>query len=144
LISVNNGLASTAHDGVIYTKKTRKPLMSTQQQTAPFKKQLLERQAALQEQLNSLRGGDKSRAEASADHFNRPEDSTAQTNTARDLEFALDEHETLELAQVAAALGRIEAGTYGQCVDCGVEIPAKRLHVAPAAARCIACQEKTE
>lgn len=118
--------------------------MSTEQLTASFKQQLLDRQVTLQEQLNSLRGGDKSRAEASADHFNRPEDSTAQTNTARDLEFALDEHETLELAQVAAALERIEAGTYGQCVDCGVEIPAKRLLAAPAAARCIACQEKVE
>jgi DnaK suppressor protein len=118
--------------------------MSTEQLIAPFKKQLLERQAALQEQLSSLRGGDKSRAEASADHFNRPEDSSAQVNTARDLEFALDEHETVELAQVAAALGRIEAGTYGQCVDCGVEIPANRLHAAPAAMRCISCQEKVE
>ena len=141
LISVNYRAAQTAHDGASIPRKYP---MSTEQLTAPFKKQLLDRQAALQEQLNSLRGGDKSRAEASADHFNRPEDSTAQTNTARDLEFALDEHETLELAHVAAALARIEAGTYGQCVDCGVEIPAKRLHVAPAAARCIACQEKVE
>lgn len=118
--------------------------MITHQMTSVFKKQLLERQAALQEQLSNLRGGNKSRTEASADHFGHSEDSTAQVNTARDLEFALDEHENIELAQVAAALGRIEAGTYGQCVDCGVEIPAKRLHVAPAAARCIACQEKAE
>lgn len=118
-------------------------LMNTQP-TAPFKNQLLERQAVLLEQLASLRGGSRSRAEASADHFNRPEDSTAQVNTARDLEFAMDEHETDELAQVDAALKRIEAGTYGQCASCGVEIPAKRLQAAPAAARCIACQEKTE
>ena len=118
--------------------------MITHQLTSMFKKQLLERQASLQEQLATLRGGKKTRTEASADHFSHPEDSTAQVNTARDLEFALDEHENIELAQVAAALGRIEAGTYGQCVDCGVEIPAKRLHVSPAAARCIACQEKVE
>ena len=118
--------------------------MITHQLTAMFKKQLLERQAALEEQLASLRGGNKSRTEASADHFGHPEDSTAQVNTARDLEFALDEHETLELAEVAAALARLEAGTYGHCVDCGVAISAKRLHVAPAAARCINCQEQVE
>lgn len=118
--------------------------MITHQLISLYKKQLLERQADLQEQLASLRGGNKSRTEASADHFSHPEDSTAQVNTARDLEFALDEHETVEIAQVAAALERIEAGTYGQCVDCGVEIPAERLHVAPAAARCIACQKKVE
>ncbi len=118
--------------------------MNTQQLTAPFKNQLLAKQATLQERLASLRGGKVSRTEASANHFSRPEDSTAQVATARDLEFALDEHETAELNLIAAALRRIEEGTYGQCVDCGVEIPAARLHVAPEAARCIACQEKTE
>ncbi len=118
--------------------------MNTQQLTTPFKNQLLSKQAALQEQLASLRGGSVSRTEASADHFSRPEDSTAQVATARELEFALDEHETAELNLIAAALRRIEEGTYGQCVDCGVQIPAARLHVAPEAARCIDCQEKAE
>ena len=118
--------------------------MNTAQLTTPFKKQLLARQATLLEQLAGLRGGTVGRSEASASHFDRPEDSTAQTNTARDLEFALDEHETTELRQVGEALLRIEAGSYGQCVDCGVEIPAARLQAAPEAARCIACQEKIE
>lgn len=118
--------------------------MTAHQLTSMFKKQLLERQAVLLDQLATLRGGHKSRSEASADHFSHPEDSTAQVNTARDLEFALDEHENIELADVAAALARIEAGTYGHCVDCGVAISAKRLHVTPAASRCIDCQEDTE
>ena len=109
-----------------------------------FKERLLAQRASLQEQLNSLRGGTVGRAEASADHFQRPEDSTAQVNSARELEFALDEHESAELRLVDAALARIEAGTYGQCIDCGVEIPAARLQAAPEALRCIACQEKVE
>ena len=112
--------------------------------TAQFKQQLLAQRASLLEQLNSLRGGTVGRAEASAEHFGQPEDSPAQVSTARDLEFALDERETAELRLVDAALDRIEAGTYGQCVDCGVVIPAARLHAAPEAPRCIACQEKTE
>lgn len=112
--------------------------------TAPYQEQLLARRASLLEQLASLRGGTMGRAEASADHFGRPEDSTAQLNTERELEFALDARENAELAQVDAALKRIEAGTYGRCIDCGVEIPAARLHAAPEASRCIACQEKTE
>jgi DnaK suppressor protein len=112
--------------------------------TTPYQTQLLAQRASLLEQLNTLRGGSVGRAEASAEHFGRPEDSDAQVNTARDLEFALDERETAELRLVDAALARIEAGTYGQCVDCGVEIPAARLQAAPHAARCIACQEKTE
>ena len=109
-----------------------------------FKEQLLAQRASLLAQLHTLRGGSVGRAEASADHFGRAEDSDAQVNSARDLEFALDERETAELRSVDAALARIAAGTYGECIDCGVSIPVARLHVAPEAARCIACQEKTE
>lgn len=112
--------------------------------TAPYKEQLLAQRASLLEQLKSLRGGTVGRAEASAEHFAHPEDSTAQVNSARDLEFAMDERETAELRLIDAALARIEAGTYGQCIDCGVEIPVARLHAAPEAPRCIACQEKAE
>ena len=109
-----------------------------------FKKQLLEQRASLQIQIASLRGGTISRAQASADHFGQPEDSRAQMVTERDLEFALDARETAEFAAVDAALKRIEDGVYGQCADCGVDIPAPRLHVKPEAATCIACQGKRE
>lgn len=109
-----------------------------------FKDQLLAQRASLQAQLRNLRGGSVSRVEASADHFGHPEDSTAQINTARDLEFALDAHESAELDQIEAALQRIETGTYGECIDCGVHIPAARLQAVPEAARCVPCQEKTE
>lgn len=116
----------------------------TQKNTASFQEQLLARRTSLLEQLASLRGGTMGRAEASADHFGRPEDSTAQVSTERELEFALDARESAELDQVDAALRRIDEGTYGQCIDCGVEIPAPRLQATPEAARCIACQEKAE
>ena len=109
-----------------------------------FKERLLARRASLQEQLSSLRGGPVGRAEASAEHFVREQDSTAQVNSARELEFALDEHESAELRQVNAALTRLEAGTYGFCTDCGVDIPPARIQAAPEAPRCIACQEKIE
>jgi DnaK suppressor protein len=112
--------------------------------TAPFQKQLQAQRANLLEQLASLRGGAVGRAEASAEHFGRPEDSDAQVNSARDLEFALDELESAELRLVDAALERIKAGTYGQCLDCAQAIPAARLQAAPEASRCIACQEKLE
>ena len=116
----------------------------TTRSTAPFKERLLAQREGLKEQLKTLRGGDIGRAEASAEHFGAHEDSTAQTNTARELEFALDARESDELNQVEAALRRIADGSYGQCIDCGVEIPSARLHAAPEAPRCIACQEKVE
>jgi len=109
-----------------------------------FKQQLLDQRASLQEQLSNLRGGKVGRAQASAEHFEREQDSDAQVSSARELEFTFDARENAELKNVQAALARIEAGTYGQCIDCGVQIPAARLHAAPDALRCIACQEKTE
>jgi RNA polymerase-binding transcription factor DksA len=44
--------------------------------------------------------------------------------------------------EVLAALARIEGKTYGQCTDCGHEIPEGRLDARPDAARCVACQAK--
>jgi DnaK suppressor protein len=119
--------------------------MSTQI-TAPFKKQLLAQRAALLAQLASLRGGSNvGRAEASAEHFGgQKEDSRAQLETERDLEFTLDARENAELDAIDAALKRIEDGTYGVCIDCGADIPAPRLHAAPETARCISCQGKFE
>lgn len=114
------------------------------QLTAPFKKQLLEQRAALLAQIATLRGGSIGRAEASAEHFGRPEDPRAQVDTERELEFALDARESAELDAVDAALKRIEDGVYGQCTACGVDIPAPRLHAAPEAERCIDCQDKSE
>jgi DnaK suppressor protein len=115
----------------------------TTQSTAPFREQLLAQRAALLEQLSSLRDN-AGRVEASADHFAPAQDSTAQISTARELDLTLDARESTQLALVDAALRRIEDGSYGLCNDCGAKIPAARLHAAAEAARCIACQEKTE
>ncbi len=42
------------------------------------------------------------------------------------------------------AIERIDAGTYGQCLDCGKKIPDARLKARPEVARCVACQQKHE
>lgn len=118
--------------------------MSTQI-TAPFKKQLQEQRASLLNQLASLRGGSVGRAEASAAHFGEREpDSRAQMESERELEFTLDARESAELDAIDAALRRIEDGVYGVCTDCGVDIPAARLHAAPETPRCVSCQAKAE
>ena len=44
--------------------------------------------------------------------------------------------------EVLAALARVDDSTYGQCVDCGHEIPEGRLDARPDAARCVGCQAK--
>ena len=60
------------------------------------------------------------------------------------LDIAEARHTLAELTEVDAALARISDGSYGECVDCGVDIAPARLFAYPAARRCIACQEKHE
>ena len=116
----------------------------TPPQANPYRQQLLALRSALLEQMRVQRGGVLGRAQAAADHFERREDASAQVATERELEFAIGERETGELAMIDAALARISAGSYGDCVDCGVAITAARLQASPEVPRCMACQEKAE
>lgn len=49
-----------------------------------------------------------------------------------------------QLAQVQAALGRLDEGTFGVCVECGQPLPDERLEARPEAARCMQCQTREE
>ena len=49
---------------------------------------------------------------------------------------------TENLADVDAALVKIDDGTYGTCEDCGTAIPAARIEAVPAARYCITCASK--
>lgn len=44
-----------------------------------------------------------------------------------------------ETSRIEAALARIREGEYGYCTDCGEEMPARRLDLDPAVARCVSC-----
>ena len=48
------------------------------------------------------------------------------------------------LAEVEAALGRIDAGTYGRCEACGTRIRPSRLAAFPTARLRVECQERLE
>lgn len=110
----------------------------------PFKAQLIEARTQLLARIAFERGGVVSRADMAADHFDNSFQSRAQIRSERQTEFAMNEHETAELGDIEAALERIQAGTYGQCTDCGVTIPSARLSAYPTAKRCLACQTLAE
>lgn len=114
------------------------------EQLHAFRLQLVGLRTDMLAQLAQLRGGDVGRAQASAAHFGEPEDTRAQRATERELEFALDDHESAALSQIDAALARLDAGVYGECMDCGSAIALARLEASPQAMRCIGCQEKFE
>ncbi len=56
---------------------------------------------------------------------------------------------TMEVSQsrfkeVEDAIARIDAGTYGRCVDCRGWVARDRLEALPTAPRCVPCQEAYE
>ena len=57
---------------------------------------------------------------------------------------AEEDRDAAELREIDAALALIDAGGYGDCVDCGLSIPLARLQAQPTALRCIACQTSFE
>ena len=46
------------------------------------------------------------------------------------------------VADIDSALERLDAGTYGSCVICGIAIPGERLLAVPWAALCVPCSAK--
>ena len=61
-----------------------------------------------------------------------------------DIEIALMQMKSETLNRVNEALGRLEAGSYGFCYECGDEITEPRLRALPFALRCKDCEEERE
>jgi RNA polymerase-binding protein DksA len=62
----------------------------------------------------------------------------------REIDYSLEANAEQVLAQIDAALKRIDEGTYGKCTNCGKEIPEERLEAVPWASLCIDCQRLRE
>lgn len=58
-----------------------------------------------------------------------------------DVLHSLEDEGRAELALVRRALGRLEAGTYGECQKCGEMINEARLQALPWAENCIRCAQ---
>lgn len=56
----------------------------------------------------------------------------------------LGEAQRREVAQIDAAIARIDAGEYGMCVECGQEIDPRRLQALPYATLCTECAARAE
>lgn len=103
---------------------------------------LLQRQAALRAFLHDAVSAAVHSADEPAhlyDFKELAEDEQAQTVQAQAVVRA-----ARELADVAAALQRIDDGSYGQCAGCGKTIAPARLHALPAVALCTRCQAESE
>ena len=62
----------------------------------------------------------------------------------REIDWSLEENSEHVLADIDAALARIDAGTYGICERCGRPIPEERLEALPWATLCLDDKRKEE
>jgi DnaK suppressor protein len=87
-------------------------------------------------------------AEGNAMHFDgdrQPDAANVGAVTARrEVRAALEFAARQALADIEAALRRIQAGRYGSCLTCQGQIPLERLRIAPQTGFCIECQRWTD
>jgi len=102
------------------------------------RKKLLERKLQLETAIRRL-----SKERVSDDQVQDPGDQ-AVSSTMESLQVSLQDAEVGEYNSIMDTLAKIDAGTYGVCVDCGNAISEKRLNSYPNASRCVACQELFE
>jgi len=79
-----------------------------------------------------------------ADALPLPSDELDSARATADVEThaSLIERDEERLRAIDFAFNQLEQGRYGQCAQCGEEIPLERLKVVPFAAYCVDCQNK--
>ena len=107
------------------------PLLAKERQAA------LDRLAALERDFSAIV---EASGQANADDEHDPEGATIAFE--RQHIAALLDQARRQLAQVDAAIGRLNAGQYGRCEGCGQPITATRLAARPAATTCIRCASR--
>jgi DnaK suppressor protein len=110
--------------------------------TAELKTILEERRRQLtDDMLNMMRSV---RARGGDDRDVADAQDVGEADVQDDLELALIQMKAETLRGIEAALRRLEAGTFGDCAECGQPIHAARLRALPFAVRCTDCEDSRE
>ncbi|KPC61707.1 TraR/DksA family transcriptional regulator [Streptomyces chattanoogensis] len=80
----------------------------------------------------------------SGDGAGDDEADTGSKNITREHELALASNAREMLQQTERALGRLDAGTYGLCENCGNPIGKARMQAFPRATLCVECKQRQE
>lgn len=122
---------------------TRYPLDPHSDAAAQLRSLLQSRQQSLRGEVDATRARNaEAPGRVSREATDRSEEAVAQVESGLDdAEVARDQS---ELAAIAEALTRLDAGRYGLCKDCDEAIDPRRLSAEPFAVRCTACQGRFE
>jgi RNA polymerase-binding protein DksA len=120
--------------------------VSTAVDTEHFKQRLLDERARVQEALDYLHEENPGSMEDETQEIpsdNHPAD-YASITVDREIDYTLEENSENVLLSIDGALERIQAGSYGTCVNCGKPIAEDRLAAIPWATHCIDCKRLEE
>lgn len=105
-----------------------------------FQKTLLEEKQRI---LNNSKNAMRTELAVSPDDL-PDETDLAASEVNQNLVFKLRDRERLLLLKIDEALGRIEDGSFGVCLECEESIEPRRLEARPVSTLCISCKEAEE
>jgi RNA polymerase-binding protein DksA len=122
--------------------------MSTQIDINHFRERLLDERKRVQDAIDYLHRDNSGAIEdVTADFTSGADNHLADTATEtvdREIDYTLEENSERVLAEIDAALKRIEDGTFGTCTACGKQIEPERLEHLPYATLCIDDKRREE
>ena len=115
-------------------------MTNTARRRAHLERMLRNRRREVQGEVrHGIRNGRTDRSKQGGDDVDR-----SDAHSQGDIDLALLQMRAETVRRIDAALVRLEAGTYGSCVECAIAISEPRLRALPFAARCQACEERRE
>ncbi|MEU9487939.1 TraR/DksA C4-type zinc finger protein [Streptomyces decoyicus] len=113
-------------------------------EVAAARTELMEETARLRLEIVSAEDAIAGLMRDSGDGAGDDEADTGTKNITREHEMALASNAREMLHQTERALGRLDAGTYGLCENCGNPIGKARMQAFPRATLCVECKQKQE
>jgi DnaK suppressor protein len=112
----------------------------TKKEMEKYRRLLDDKKASLSAELAKTRSAEEETTEESTQDIA----DKAVSSYTREFLYSLTDGERSTLLQIDDALGRIEEGAFGLCLNCGMLMTEKRLNAVPWAPYCLDCQELSE
>ncbi|MEU8916379.1 TraR/DksA C4-type zinc finger protein [Streptomyces nigrescens] len=116
----------------------------TPAEVAEARTELMEETSRLRLEIVSAEDAIAGLMRDSGDGAGDDEADTGSKNITREHELALASNAREMLHQTERALGRLDAGTYGLCENCGNPIGKARMQAFPRATLCVECKQQQE
>ena len=117
-----------------------KPIKMPKKEMEKYRRLLNEKKTSLSADLAKTRNAE----EETSDEATQDIADKAVSSYTREFLYSLSDNDRNTLLQIDQALGRIDDGTFGCCLNCGTLMSEKRLFAVPWAPHCVDCQELAE